>query len=178
LALTVATVTWTTAAWIQAHVARQASPRRMIRLGLSIIVVGILGITGVLLSDVSIWFGPIAWGVAGFGIGLAYSSLTLVVLESAPAGQEGSATSSMQMTNMAAAALATGIGGAFISEFSTGDTASRWSLSSQFLLMIAVFAVALMAARFLPIRPRRAENPEAAAEESELATRESVLSNA
>ena len=37
------------------------------------------------------------WAVGGFGIGLAYSPVSLIVLGEAPSGQEGAASSSLQL---------------------------------------------------------------------------------
>jgi MFS family permease len=130
LTLTTGTMTWTAAAWLQAHYARQWSPRKLIRAGLAIIAVGIAGIIWVVATDVSTWFGPIVWCVGGFGIGLAYSSLSLTVLDAAPTGQEGNATSAMQVSTAIGGALATGIGGAIIDLFAdyvTSSTRGLWS---------------------------------------------------
>ena len=56
------------------------------------------------------WFGIPAWGVAGLGIGMAYSSISLTVLRHAPAGSEGATASSMQLADILGTALGTGIG--------------------------------------------------------------------
>jgi predicted MFS family arabinose efflux permease len=155
LALSAGTVTWTTGSWLQAHYARRASPRTLIRLGLAIVALGTAAILGVLLTDVPVLFGPFAWGIAGFGIGIAYSASSLVVLDSAPAGQEGNATSSMQLANAVGSALATGLGGVLIAALSTGDTASRAGLAWQFVLMIGVVGLAIVTAGRLPHRLSR-----------------------
>jgi len=64
----------------------------------------------------------IAWGVTGLGMGLAYSTATLVVLESAPAGEEGAASSATQLANVLGTAVGTGIGGAIVA-LATGSAA-------------------------------------------------------
>jgi MFS family permease len=160
LALTAGTITWTAGSWLQAHYARQWSPRTLIRSGLAIIAVGIAGIIGVLTTDVSVLVGPLVWAIAGFGIGLAYSGLSLSVLDSAPPGQEGSATSAMQLANAVGGALATGIGGVLIELFSDGNTATRAGLGWQFLLMIGVLAIAILAAGRLPAKRSSSGNDE------------------
>jgi MFS family permease len=156
LALTAATMTWTGGSWLQAHFARTASPRKVIRTGFTLLGVGFLLMLGVVLTDVSVYGGIAAWAVAGIGIGMSYASMSLVVVESAPTGEEGKATSSMQLTNTLGGAVATGIGGAFVSILSTGDIASKTSLTVQYLLMIGVLAAAFIAAQRLPTQPRRA----------------------
>lgn len=153
LALTAATITWTSGSWLQARYSAKLSRRLLVRLGLSILILGI-GLTLATLSgSVPALFGPVAWGVAGLGMGIAYSTISLVVLENAPPGEEGATTSAMNLGGTIGIALGTGIGGILIAIMSTGETASRASLATQDLLMIGVIAVALAAAARLPDRP-------------------------
>ena len=154
LALTAATLTWTSGAWIQAHFAKRHSRRSTAAVGLLIIIAGIILSATVLLPTVPALLAPIAWGVAGLGIGLAFSTISLVVLETAPAGQEGNASSAMQLANMLGVALATGIGGVIIGD-AGGTTAGVGSAAQsgiliQDLLMIGVAALAVVVALRLP----------------------------
>jgi MFS family permease len=102
--------------------------------------------------------GVLAWGIAGLGIGLAYATLTLVILETAPVGQEGAATAGMQLANALGVALGTGVGGALIAALSSAEEPSRVSLFWQDLLMIGVVGLALAVAGRLPGRPLPAED--------------------
>ena len=110
------------------------------------------GTTAVLAPSVTVWLAPIAWGVAGLGMGLAYSTISLLVLETAPAGQEGSATSAMQLANVLAVAVGTGAGGAIVSATSVGGHASTVGLAAQNALMIGIIALATIAALRVPGR--------------------------
>src|SRR5256885_17270046 len=66
---------------------------------------------GLVLNDgVPAWLSVPAWGIAGLGIGMAYSSISLTVLRHAPAGSEGATASSMQLADILGNALGTGIG--------------------------------------------------------------------
>jgi len=64
----------------------------------------------VLTGAVPAWSCIPAWGIAGLGIGMAYSSISLTVLRHAPAGSEGAAASSMQLADILGNALGTGVG--------------------------------------------------------------------
>jgi MFS family permease len=156
LALTAATLTWTTGAWIQAHFAKSHSRRITAVVGLLIIIVGIALSVLVLSPSVPSLLAPIAWGVAGLGIGLAFSTISLVVLETAPAGQEGSASSAMQLANMLGVALGTGIGGVIIGDAggsaAGAGSAAQAGIFVQSLLMIGVTVLAVVAALRLPGR--------------------------
>jgi MFS family permease len=152
LALTAGTITWTIAAWLQSHYAKRVSPRTVIRLGLVLIGVGAAGMIVIVMTGLSVYAGPLIWAIGGFGIGLAYSTVSLVVLASAPPGQEGNATSAMQVAGAVGIAIATGVGGVLIDLFSTGDTAERAGIAWQFALMIGVLALAFLTAARLPSR--------------------------
>jgi len=110
IALTAGTLAWTTGAWIQERTVFRVGPAPLVRYGFLLLAVGIAGMVSVLTEVAPAWFGIPAWGVAGLGIGLAYSPISLTVLRHAPAGNEGAAASSMQLADILGTALGTGIG--------------------------------------------------------------------
>ena len=110
IALTAGTLAWTTGAWIQERTVFRVGPALLVRNGFLLLAVGIAGMVLVLTDVTPAWFGIPAWGVAGLGIGLAYSPISLTVLRHAPAGNEGAAASSMQLADVLGTALGTGIG--------------------------------------------------------------------
>ncbi|TMC61445.1 MAG: MFS transporter [Chloroflexi bacterium] len=112
IALTAATLTG--GAWIQARRFGRWGARRFVRLGYLTVAFGILGFAAVLSPDVPVVVGMVTWGIAGFGMGLAYSPLSLTVLAEAPLAEQGSATSGLQLSDVVGTALGTGIGGAII----------------------------------------------------------------
>ena len=59
--------------------------------GSALIAAGIVITAFVLLPDTPVLVAAAGWIVAGLGMGLAYSMLALVMLETAEPGQEGSA---------------------------------------------------------------------------------------
>ena len=153
LALTAATITWTTGSWLQARYAASASRRSLVRLGLVVVGAGCAGAALVLWPGVPVALGPVAWGVAGFGMGLAFSTNSLVVLETAASGQEGEATASLQLANVLGGGLGTGIGGALVGLLGDEGASLRAALLVQDVAMIGVVAVAVAAAGRLPMRP-------------------------
>jgi MFS family permease len=156
IALTAATITWTTGSWVFAHLAKQQSRRRIVAVGLILIAVAIAGVTAALSPLVPVAAVPVAWGVAGLGMGLAYSALTLVVLETAAAGQEGAATSAMQLANVLSTAIVTGLGGVLVAQANARTGAPASGLFAQNALMIGVIVVALLASIRLPGKPASA----------------------
>jgi MFS family permease len=157
LALTASAITWTIGSWILDRRAKRASRRALVRWGLLLVALGIGGSWLVLLPETPVVVAPLAWGVAGLGIGLAYTTVQLVVLETAPPGQEGTATSSLQLANTLGIALATGIGGIVIAAYSRGDEVTRSGISVQSAAMIGVLLLGVLIAGRLPDRPPRPE---------------------
>jgi MFS family permease len=151
LALTAATVTWTTGSWIQAHFAQRQERRWLVVVGLVLVAAGIAGIAMLLNPAVPVVLAPVAWGVAGLGIGIAFSTNSLVVLETAPAGQEGTASAALQLANVLGVALGAGIGGAIIG-YSAAGGAPQSGIFTQDMLMIGVAALAIVTALRLPRR--------------------------
>jgi MFS family permease len=110
LALTAGTLAWTTGAWVQERTVFRVGAAPLVRNGFLLVAVGIAGMGSVLAEVTPAWFCIPAWGVAGLGIGMAYSSISLTVLRHAPAGSEGATASSMQLADILGTALGTGIG--------------------------------------------------------------------
>lgn len=113
--LTIATLTWTTGAWFQARVVSRVGPRLLITWGLAIVLAAVGGLATVLDGSVPVWIAPLSWAVGGFGIGMAFSPISLTALGWARPGEEGRASSAIQLTDLLGTALGTGMAGAAIS---------------------------------------------------------------
>jgi MFS family permease len=148
IALTTATVGWTAGAWVQAHLAARRSRRGLEITGLALIALGIVGVAATLALNVPALLAALAWGVAGLGMGLAFSTNSLVVLEAAQPGQEGTASAALQLSNVLGVAVGAGIGGAIIGN--AGTTVSLSSIIIQDIAMIGVLGLTALAATRLP----------------------------
>ena len=111
IALTAATLTWTSGSWIQERRVRRVGPQTFVRVGVLLIAAGIGLMVLVAQATVPTATAVLAWGLAGLGMGLAYSPIALVVLAEAPLGGEGSATASLQLSDTLGVALGTGVAG-------------------------------------------------------------------
>jgi MFS family permease len=140
LALTAATITWTTGSWLQAAWVRRIGQAWFVGIGLVLVAIGIAGVAAVVRPDMPIILGPLSWGVAGLGIGLAYATLSLVVLDEAPEGQQGASTSSMQLATMLGTALGTGVGGVLVA---AATPAAGIQIHAAAMITLALLAAAL-----------------------------------
>jgi MFS family permease len=146
IALTAGTLAWTTGAWIQERTVFRIGVAPLVRNGFLLVAIGIAGMGAVLSELTPAWFGIPAWGVAGLGIGMAYSSISLTVLRHAPAGSEGAAASSMQLADILGTALGTGIGAVAVAAAVAGIGSPVAGVATADALAVAVaivgFAVA------------------------------------
>ncbi len=138
IALTAATVAWTAGAWIQARGARRWPTYRFVQVGFAVVMSGLAGMLLVLRPDIPWLIGIAAFGVAGLGMGLAYSPLALIVLREARADSQGAATSALSLTDSLGTALGTGITGAIVaaSVRTTGEPVA--GLAVAFSVAVAI----------------------------------------
>jgi len=149
VALTGATLGWTAAAWIQQRWIHSAGPRRVVATGFTFLAIGIAGMVAA-LGDVPIPVVVAAWTTAGFGIGMAYSPLSVTVLGLAEPGTEGVASSSIQLADVLGIALGTGLGGAFVALGESQGWATSSALAIAFPITMAAAVGGAFAARRLP----------------------------
>jgi len=148
LAVSGATVAWTAGAWTQARLSGSWQARRLIRTGLALVLAGIGGMTAMLLPEVPVAEGIAAWTVAGFGMGLAYSPILLLVLLQAPAGREGRESASVNLAEVLGTAVGIGIGGAAVAASVPGRL--QLGLAAAFGIAGGVGVLALLTVRRLP----------------------------
>jgi MFS family permease len=149
VALTLTTITWTAASWVGERWIHRVGPRRVARVGMAFVAVGLALMFGA-LGPLPVAAATVVWGVAGFGIGLAYSTISVVVLGLAAPGREGEASAALQLCDVLGTALGTGVVGATVAlaDHQAWATANGLRLGFAATLLVALLGVA--AARRLP----------------------------
>jgi MFS family permease len=150
IALTAATLSWTAGSWLQAHFAPTQSRRMLVLIGLLIVAVGIVGIAIILIPTIPALIAIVAWGIGGLGMGLAYSTISLVVLETAPKDEVGSASASMELSSVLGTALGTGLGGVIIAFAAGSGRSQSWGIAVIDILVIAFIGLSCFTAMRLP----------------------------
>ncbi|HYT25664.1 MAG TPA: MFS transporter, partial [Actinomycetota bacterium] len=150
LAVTASTLSWTAASWVQERRARVSSGRSLVATGLAILVAGIACIAAATHPAVPLAVGIAGWGIAGFGIGLAYSPISLLVLKEAAPGQEGSATAAMQLADNLGVALGAGLGGVAVALGAAAGWRPGAGVAIVFAMTACVGAVGVAVALRLP----------------------------
>jgi MFS family permease len=151
VAVTGSTLAWTAGAWAQARLSDRWEGRRLVRLGLVIILAGLAGMVLVLRPWVPVAEGLAAWTVAGLGMGLAYAPTTLMMLREAPPGREGWASASLSLSDVLGTAMGIGIGGAAVAAAASTGRALSDGITICFAVAAVAALVALAVSRRLPV---------------------------
>jgi MFS family permease len=150
IALTAATISWTSGAWIQARFIGRTGPRPLVRTGFLVVGLGILGFSATLAPAVPVWLGIVTWAVAGLGMGFSYSPLSLTVLREAPLETQGAATAGLQLSDVLGTALGTGVGGALIAVGARNGAEDWVGLAAAFGVGVVAAAIGFSLSGRLP----------------------------
>ncbi len=145
ISLTAATLAWTAGSWTQARLSSRYAPERFVRAGLCVLVVGLASFIVILHPGVSPWLSIPALGIAGYGMGLAYSPLALILLRDAAPGEQGRASSALSLTDSLGTALGTGVTGALVaaSVRDGGDAATGLAIGFCVAAAVALLGLVL-----------------------------------
>lgn len=139
-----AAVTWAIGSWIQARVAAAGLRSAVVTAGTMLIGAGIAVTSGILLPGAPVALAAVGWAVGGLGMGLAYSMLTLLVLESATPGEEGFSSSALALMFTLGIAFGAGIGGSIVALADRGilELVAAIALINAVMLAVALAALA------------------------------------
>jgi MFS family permease len=141
LALTAATLTWTAGSWVQARYIARWGPRRLVRPGECLVAIGLGVMCVALLPSVPPALAVAAWALAGAGIGTAYAPLSVTTLDRAAAGEEGRATSALQLCDVLGQAIGTGVAGAIVAAASRMGHGPGVALAFSFGIAVALAGI-------------------------------------
>ncbi|MHA7270181.1 MFS transporter [Arthrobacter sp. HLT1-20] len=110
LSLTVGGVTWAVGAWLSGS--GRLAPKQALRGGAAFMLLGMLISALVLLPGWPVWIAWLGWSAAGFGIGLAYPTQSVLVLEQSPDSEQGNNASALQLSETLLTAATLGVVGA------------------------------------------------------------------
>ena len=160
IALSAAALTWVAGSWLQERAVGAGLRRTLVVAGAALIAAGI-GITSALLvPNVSVLIATAGWAVAGLGMGLAYSMLALLMLETSAPGEEGFSSAALQLMFTLGTAYGAGIGGAVVAVSEAGALELGEAIGIVFAIMAVVAVLAVVVAWRVPRGP--SEQPVAA----------------
>ncbi|MGH3495936.1 MAG: MFS transporter [Nocardioidaceae bacterium] len=157
LSLTGAAFGWAFGSWWQGRLAGLEARGRIVRIGAGIVLVGIMvGVSPVWDRapwSVPSWFTALGWTTAGIGMGMVFSSLSVLLLDLSSPDEQGVNSAGLQMADALGSIVLAGLGGVVY--------ASLRGATDQVTLFAAVFAAPVLVAlaalavawRVLPPRP-------------------------
>ena len=143
---------WAGGAWVLDRVGAHRSRRGLVLLGLVLLALASAAMVTTTWPLVPAALAIPLWGLAGLGMGCAYTTISLTVLDLAPPGQEGATTAAMQLADRIGTGLGAGLGGLIIGAAPTDPATLNSSLAQQYLLMLVVLILAGWVAQRLPGR--------------------------
>ncbi|MFI6791096.1 MFS transporter [Nonomuraea sp. NPDC050383] len=112
IALTIGALGWSAGSFLQSR--RTAEPHRRLRLGAACVTAGVLLALLAAVPGVTGWVAVPAWVIAGFGMGLGMTTVSVTALKQSPLNEQGANSAALSVTDMLGSALALGVGGALI----------------------------------------------------------------
>jgi MFS family permease len=153
IALSAAAVAWAGGSWLQARGAAAGIRRALVTSGAALIGAGIVLTVLVLLPGTPVLVASLGWAVAGLGMGLAYSTLALVMLETSDPGEEGFSSSAFQLMFTLGTAFGAGIGGAIVAVAENGVLELATAIGLVFGLMVVMALLAVLVSVRVPRGP-------------------------
>jgi MFS family permease len=165
IAVTLATLAWTSGAWVQERWIVRTGEAYFVRTGYLVLAPGVAIVAVASLPDlVPFWVIHVGWAIAGLGMGLAYAAHAQAVLRCSPAERYGAATASLQLLDNLGVALGTGAVGVVVT---TGDDLGWDPGRTVALALVGPVVVALVGAALSRRFPPRARATSEIGEPSE-----------
>ena len=149
LVLTFMTVAWSLGSWWQSRAAVRTSSGRLLAIGTIALAIGL----GSLLAGL---FGtPLAvpyvgWTIAGIGMGVAFPTIPLSVMDASSEGDEASELSSTLLMDTLGVALGAGLAGASVALARSAGSTLRAGLAGGFGIGLTLCLLLLVVAPRLP----------------------------
>lgn len=160
MVLAMSAVTWTIGSWAQARLADPWGAARLVRLGGIVSMASVAVYALGLLGAVPVWIWFVGSALAGFGIGVAYSPLSVVTLADADEGREGAATTALQLSDVFGIALGTGFAGALVAMGERMGDTNAPGIAAVFAVAFGFFVLLSLGAHRLAVtRPTPLERP-------------------
>ncbi|MFD4990930.1 MFS transporter [Cellulosimicrobium cellulans] len=112
--LTFGAVGWSTGSWLRGRATWGLQHAGYVRLGGTLVALGIGGAALLTWTAVPPVVGMVAWTLAGLGMGMTHPTLSVLTLELSPVAEQGANSSALQVSDAVAAATALAVTGSLL----------------------------------------------------------------
>ncbi|GAA5074207.1 MFS transporter [Lysobacter panacisoli] len=142
--LTVGALGWSLGAWYRSRPTQPFTPPQLLRIGMSMIVVGVSGVAGAISPSVPVAVGIVGWIAAGLGMGLLFPTLSVLTLQLSPLNRQGVNASALQLCDALTTATVLAVGGSLFAALFTRAPSLAYlvgfAISAALALLGAVLA--------------------------------------
>lgn len=143
-ALTLGALGWSAGSWYRSRPSQPFTPAQLLRIGMSMIVAGIAGVACVVSPAVPVVVGITGWVAAGFGMGLLFPTLSVLILELSPRHRQGVNSSALHLCDALFTATVLAVGGSVFAALLTRAPSMAYlvgfAISAALALLGAVLA--------------------------------------
>lgn len=139
--LTIGGVTWFAGSWLRGRFDTRIAPATFVRTGAISLCIGIGSVALLVWENTPVLVGVFGWGFSGFGMGLIYSSLSLLTLQLSSPAEQGKNSSALQVSEALAVSVTLAVTGTAF-----GALESRNVLAGYLLCFAIAWLLALAAA--------------------------------
>ncbi|WFB09241.1 MFS transporter [Streptomyces sp. LX-29] len=125
LSLTSGGLSWTLGSYTQSRPRLEPHRERLMGLGMLLIALALGMAPLALLEPVPVWIVAVAWVIGGYGMGLAVSSASVLLLKLSRPGEEGGNSASLQVSDALGNIVLLGLGGVLFVSFGGGSVAAE-----------------------------------------------------
>ncbi|GAA3115962.1 MFS transporter [Planomonospora alba] len=140
-ALTIGALGWSGGSYLQTR--REFDRPTLVRIGAAAVTAGILLTLVALVPGSTGWVMAPAWMVAGFGMGIGTTSVSITTMRQSPGDEQGANSAALQVVDTLGGALTIGFGGVLINVIGHDDIATGYTTIIAMTAAIAVFGTAV-----------------------------------
>jgi MFS family permease len=145
VALTVGSLGWSAASWVQARQGADLDHVTAMRIGAALLLAGVAGVLAIAVLSLSPWLLGALWVVSGAGMGLMFPRLSAYVLAASSEADQGRNSAAMSIADAVGAATAISLAGLVFT--ATGPASELAPFVAALTLTTALAAGALLVSR-------------------------------
>lgn len=124
--LTIGGVTWFTGSWLRGRFDTRIAPATFVRTGAISLCIGIASVALLVWEQIPVLVGVLGWGFSGFGMGLIYSSLSLLTLQLSTRAEQGKNSSALQVSEALAVSVTLAVTGTAFAAFESRNVSAGY----------------------------------------------------